>query len=102
TAVRIVAVAVPAHGVAAVAIEVREHGVEGEAGRRLDRGSDRLEPLRERLRGMYDARVAVADRTVHRDQPRHRRPPAEDGELLLLPGELRRETREMERARRRV
>src|SRR5438093_5489993 len=37
---------------------------------------------------MYDARVAVADRSVHGHEPRHRHRAAIDGETLLLPVEL--------------
>src|SRR5437667_8175495 len=37
---------------------------------------------------MHDARVAVADRSVHGHEPRHRHRAAIDGETLLLPVEL--------------
>lgn len=37
---------------------------------------------------MHDARVAVADRSVHGHEPRHRHRAAIDGEPLLLPVEL--------------
>src|SRR5262245_13059565 len=104
-AVRIVAVAVPAHGVVSVAVEVRENGVEADPGRglcRLYRGADHIQPRRQPARRMHDAGVAIADRPVHRDQPRHRYLAAVDREALLLPVELAHETHQMSGARLRI
>src|SRR5438093_94907 len=48
---------------------------------------------------MHDARVAVADGSVHGHEPRHRHRAAIDGEALLLPVDLGQQAPEVRLAR---
>src|SRR5262249_35802481 len=89
TAVRVIAVTVPADRIAPVAIEVREHGVEAALRQLFDPFTNPVETRRERTRRVHHPRVAVADGPVHRDEPWHRHRAAVDLEALLLPLELR-------------
>src|SRR5256885_1807273 len=95
----VVAVTVPSHGVAAIAIEIREHRVEHAAGDGLDAPANHLEPRCRPAWRMHDARVAVADGSVHGHEPRHRHRAAIDGEALLLPVDLGQQAPEVRLAR---
>src|SRR5438876_10747481 len=84
-AVCVVAVTVPSHGVAAIAIEIREHRVEHAARDGLDAPANHLEPRCKPAWRMHDARVAVADGSVHGHVPPHLHSAAIDGGALLRP-----------------